>query len=82
MSKSIELRHVQQPDLDIFFQHQQDPVAQQMAAFIQKDPSDRLAFDDQWKEIISNENVIIRTILFNDQVDGHLAKFMMFGDPE
>jgi hypothetical protein len=36
---TVTLRDVTESDLTIFFQHQQDPVANQMAAFTAEDPS-------------------------------------------
>ncbi|MHA2252912.1 MAG: GNAT family N-acetyltransferase [Candidatus Kariarchaeaceae archaeon] len=78
----IVLREVEQEDLELFFQHQQDPESQHMAAFIHKDPSDRSAFDAHWNKIMNNEEIVIRTILFNNQVVGHIAKFVMFNKPE
>ncbi len=82
MEAEVRLRNVQDKDLDIFFEHQQDIVSQQMAAFIHKDPSDRTAFDAHWNKIMNNKEVIIKTILFEDQVAGHIAKFVMFDEPE
>lgn len=82
MEQEVKLRNVHEKDLDIFFEHQQDPTSQQMAAFIHKDPSDRMAFDAHWDKIMNNKEVIIKTILFNDQVVGHIAKFVMFDEPE
>ncbi|MHA2028317.1 MAG: GNAT family N-acetyltransferase [Candidatus Kariarchaeaceae archaeon] len=82
MENNVVLREVEQNDLEIFFQHQQDPESQQMAAFIHEDPSDRTAFDAHWKKIMNNEEVVIRTILNNNEVAGHIAKFVMFNEPE
>lgn len=78
----IELREVQEADLDLFFAHQQDQEAVYMAAFTTKDPTDRAAFDAHWQRIMADENVTNRTILVNGQVAGHVASFVMFGDLE
>ncbi len=78
----IELREVQQSDLDLFFIYQQDETAVYMAAFTAKDPSDRKAFDEHWRRIMSDEKTTNRTILFEKEVIGHVASFMMFGDLE
>ena len=78
----IQLRDVIESDLDLFFDHQQNKTAQNMAAFISKDPSDRKAFNEHWNKIMNDPEVIIRTILYNKIVVGHIAKFVMFGDAE
>ncbi|MCH8908857.1 MAG: GNAT family N-acetyltransferase, partial [Candidatus Heimdallarchaeota archaeon] len=81
-SPTIRLRKVKDSDLENFFDHQQDPTAQKMAAFVHKDPTDRNAFDAHWIKIRSNQETIIKTILYDDQLVGHIAKFVMFEKPE
>ena len=49
-----------------------------MATFVHKDPSDRNGFDSHWNKIMNSEDVIIKTITFQNQVVGHIAKFVMF----
>lgn len=82
MRDRLELRAVEPDDLDQFFLHQQDPISCQMAAFIGKDPSDRSVFDSHWKRIMKSNDVRIRTILYENQIVGHIAKFIMFEKPE
>ena len=45
---TLRLREVADPDLPVFFDHQQDAEACFMAAFTAEDPSDRAAFDAHW----------------------------------
>ncbi|MFZ0544713.1 MAG: GNAT family N-acetyltransferase [Candidatus Promineifilaceae bacterium] len=78
----IELREVQEADLDLFFAFQQDPAAVHMAAFVSRDPTDRAVFDAHWQRILADEQTTNRTILFEGQVVGHVASFVMFGDLE
>ena len=66
----------------MFFKHQQDRDAQYMAAFISKNPSDRTAFDQHWKRILDDRNVLIKTILYQKQIAGHIAKFVEEERPE
>lgn len=40
----VTLRPVGEDDVPILFEHQLDPVANQMAAFTAKDPTDKDAF--------------------------------------
>lgn len=77
----IQLREVVEDDLPIFFAQQQDPEANQMAAFTAKDPSDRDAFMAHWAKILANETALNKTILFEGQVAGNVAKFEFDGEP-
>ncbi|MEJ2252119.1 MAG: GNAT family N-acetyltransferase [Candidatus Lokiarchaeota archaeon] len=58
-----------------------DPVAQYMAAFIPKNPSNRSTFNKHWQDILNDEEVIVKSIIFSDQVIGHIAKFNSSGKP-
>jgi len=78
----ITLRDVKFEDLDIFFGHQQDIDAQQMAAFVHKNPSDRGAFDSHWNRIMGSETVLIKSILNSKKLVGHIAKFESGGNSE
>ena len=78
----VALREVDEEDLDFFFEQEQDPEAVWMAAFTAENPADETAFRRKWAGILSNEAVVSRTILFEDQVAGHVDKFIMFGEPE
>lgn len=48
MSANIQLRNIEQNDLEILFKHQVDEAASYMAAFTKEDPSDWQAFKDHW----------------------------------
>ena len=43
--ESITIREVESSDLETFYEHQLDPEAIRMAAFVGKDPKDKVAFD-------------------------------------
>ena len=53
-----------------------------MAAFTAKNPSDRNAFDTFWKRILDDKSIIIKTILFNNQVAGNVLKYEQSGHAE
>jgi RimJ/RimL family protein N-acetyltransferase len=53
-----------------------------MAAFTAEDPTDRDAFDAHWQRIRGDDAVVIKTILFDGDVAGSIAKFDRDGDPE
>ncbi len=76
---TVILRDVTEADLPIFFEQQLDPEATQMAAFPSRD---RDAFMAHWKKIMSNENVTLKTILFEGQVAGNIVSWEQSGDWE
>ena len=82
MTSGIMLRNVLASDLPIFFEHQQDPIAVEMAAFTAEDPGDREAFDAHWTRILADETVVAQTIVYGGQVAGHVVRFERFGEPE
>jgi RimJ/RimL family protein N-acetyltransferase len=79
---SVLLRDVTQSDLPIFFQHQLDPAANHLAAFTAKDPADRQAFNAHWHRILADETTTIKTVLFEEQVVGHVLTYQESGRTE
>lgn len=79
---TLALRPVADADLPHFFRFQQDPAANEMAAFTAENPSDRDAFDAHWAKIRGQDTVEARTILVDGRVAGHIAKHEGFGVPE
>ena len=53
-----------------------------MAAFVPKDPNDREAFDAQWQRMRSSDSVLVRTIVNDSAVVGHVASFDRDGEHE
>jgi len=84
MSKfeNIALREVESSDLETLYQHQLDPEANRMAAFVHKDPTDKAAFDTHWQKILASPQNINRTIVADGQVAGHVACFPQEGNLE
>lgn len=80
--KDVLLREVLPEDLNIFFENQRDPVAIEMVGFIYRDPNNRKLFDEHWGRILANESNINRTIVFQGQVAGNIASFLMDGKRE
>ena len=76
------LRDVRDDDLAIFFEHQMDPTASHMVAFTTRDPTDRDVFMAHWAKTHNDEDVKIRTILFDEKVAGYVAQFARLGKPE
>lgn len=79
---SVVLRNVIEYDLSILFEHQKDHESSRMAAFISRDPSDREAFFAHWRRILSDQKVVIKTILWRDQVAGIVGSFLWDGKPQ
>jgi len=79
MTKEILLREVVKDDLPIFFEHQLEAEAVEMAAH---PPRDQEAFQAHWTEILVKESVITKTILFDELVVGYIMSFIYFGQRE
>ena len=75
----ILLREVIDSDLPILFEHQADPIANEMAAFPARD---REAFLAHWAKILVDESSTIRTIVHEGQVAGTVMSFDMEGKRE
>ena len=82
MTSDLFLRDVLEDDLPVFFEHQLDPDANYMAAFTAKDPTNREAFTAHWHRITSDPTVIIRTIVCDGRVVGHVLSYEESGKPE
>lgn len=79
---TLELREVSSKDLDIFFEHWKDPEANNMAAFTTKNPNSRADFDLHWKNVLVDEEIMIRTILYEREIAGHILSFLLEGERE
>ncbi len=75
------LRPVAKKDIEAFFEHQNDPEANELAAFGAKNPGDRVRFFSRWEQMLTNEVFVIRTICFGQQVLGYIAHFEQLGRP-
>jgi RimJ/RimL family protein N-acetyltransferase len=72
----IQLREVADDDLVIFFEQQQDPAANWMAAFTAKDPTDWAAFAAKWAKIRGDGTVTAKTIVCGGRVAGNIGCFL------
>jgi RimJ/RimL family protein N-acetyltransferase len=71
--ESIAIREVEFSDLETFYEHQLDPEAIWMAAFVSEDPRDKVAFHAHWDKILSSSQITMRTIVAEGQVAGHIS---------
>lgn len=79
MTDEVLLRDVVPGDLPVFFEHQLDPVATQMAAFPSRD---REAFMAHWAKILADATIHKQTILFEDRVAGNMVSWEQDGQRE
>ena len=80
--ESITIREVESSDLETLYEHQLDPEAIRMAAFVCKDPKDRVAFDAHWNKILNSSENTTRTIVAEGQVAGYIACYPEGGNME
>ena len=74
---NISLRDVIADDLPIFFDHQRDPDACQMADFPARDWD---AFIAHWTNIPGDAAIIKKTILADGHVAGNMVSWEQFGE--
>ena len=79
MSAEILLRDVIESDLPIFYEQQLEPAATAMAAFPSRDKE---SFMMHWAKIMADKSVILKTILFEDQVVGNIVCWEQDGEHE
>ncbi len=71
--ETVRLRVVRESDLEIFFEHQADPVAFEMANFPSRA---REAFMTHWHKILLDPTSVIRTVLLDGAVAGNVLSFL------
>jgi len=80
MKSDVFLRDVNEEDLPIFFEHQLDKDANQMAAFPSRD---KKAFMEHWTtKILGDKTVIKKSILSKGIVAGHIVSWEQSGKQE
>lgn len=76
MGGDVRLRAVQESDLPAFFEQQLDPEAARMAAFPSRDKD---AFMAHWARILAAKTGVLRTIVCEGEVAGHIVGFQQSG---
>ncbi len=72
VTPAVRLRSVEDRDLDVFFEHQADPQAAEMAAFPARD---RDQFVAHWAKVRADDANIVRTIVADGLVAGNLGSW-------
>jgi RimJ/RimL family protein N-acetyltransferase len=67
------LRDVRDDDVPVFFEHHNDPVSIEMAAF---PPRERDAFFEHWQRIRRDDANVTKTIVFEGHVAGHVVSWV------
>ena len=75
----VRLRDVTEDDLPILFEHQMDPVANEMAAFPARDWD---AFRAHWTRVLADDTAAKKTVLFEGDVAGNVVSFLRDGKRE
>ncbi len=75
----VSLRDVTEADLPLFFEHQRDPVATEMAAFPAREWAPFLA---HWTSILADPTLAKQTILVDGQVAGNIGSWVQDGQRE
>ncbi|MEK6273929.1 MAG: GNAT family N-acetyltransferase [Actinomycetota bacterium] len=66
------IRDVAESDIPVFFEHQRDPEAMDMAKMPARDEE---AFRAHWQKILADDAATTKTIVFGDEVAGNLLIF-------
>jgi RimJ/RimL family protein N-acetyltransferase len=69
---TVTLREVVEGDISIFFRHQSDPVAAQMAQVAARDEA---AYVARWTRLLADTTVATKTVLVDGTVAGHVVSF-------
>jgi RimJ/RimL family protein N-acetyltransferase len=79
---AVELRPVDESDLDTLFRHMSDPESVRMAAFTPEDPDDRHRFDAHMARVLESPDSTNRAIVWNGELVGSIASFVIEGQTE
>ena len=72
----VRLRPVEDQDLGVFFDHQADPEAIEMAAFPARDKDQ---FAAHWAKVRADDTVVLRTIVADGTVAGNIGSWEQDG---
>ena len=68
----VRLRSVEDRDLEVFFDHQADPQAVEMAAFPARDQDQ---FAAHWAKLRTDDTLLVRTIVADGVVAGNIGSW-------
>ena len=76
MTPAVSLRNVEDRDLEVFFEHQTDPQAVEMAAFPARDKDQ---FAAHWAKLRGDDTLLVRTIVADGKVAGNIGSWPQDG---
>ncbi|WP_317173539.1 GNAT family N-acetyltransferase [Hymenobacter montanus] len=82
LNKQIQLRRTEKLDLELFFRFQFDEQAKYLAAFTNKDSTDREAYIERFTKFLNDPTINMQTILVGQTIAGSIAKFEIEGKAE
>ncbi|PKN98112.1 MAG: N-acetyltransferase [Chloroflexi bacterium HGW-Chloroflexi-4] len=77
MTQNVTLRVLYESDLPVFFEHQDDKGAEEMVGLPSRERDD---FIDHWQKVMANPSIILRTILYENEIAGYLCSFIKEAD--
>ena len=79
MTPAVRLRRVEDGDLHVFFEHQADPQAVEMAAFPARDQEQ---FAAHWAKLRADDTLVVRTIEADRMVAGNIGSWQEHGQQQ
>jgi len=73
---AVRIRSVEDRDLDVFFDHQADPQAVEMAAFPARDKEQ---FAAHWAKVRADDTNVVRTVVADGVVAGNIGSWQEDG---
>jgi RimJ/RimL family protein N-acetyltransferase len=77
-SNILMLRDVAESAFELFYEQQLDPEATRMAAFAARE---RPAFVAHWANVLADDSITKRAVVFDGQVAGNIVKFTQDAKP-
>lgn len=74
--RRVDLRPIEDSDLDVLFDQMRDPVSVHMAAFTAEDPDDRQAFDAKMARVRTAPDTTTRAVTCDGRLIGTIASFV------
>ncbi len=82
MTMEVQLRPLQEADIEIFHAQQGDEQARWMAAFTAAEPPDLATYAARMARFRADPSIVMQTILADGQVAGSVARYVQEGHPE
>ena len=76
VTRAVRLRSVKDRDLEVFFDHQADPQAVEMAAFPARDKDQ---FAAHWAKVRADDTLVVRTFVADGVVAGNIGSWQENG---